>query len=572
MSPHHLPARRITATLLVAFALFASSCAADLNLSATTETATEAEGQPNPPPSSSPAPAPTSPAPAPTSPPAPDPAPSPDPAPDSEPPPPPPPAPAPAPLAVEGTPAQHASITEISCPFEGTYNPAPQCYQLGVPEDWDNPESDARVLLTVARFPGRNATPETSPMIYLEGGPGGNTLEPLDLAFPQLVEPFLSDRDVIVFDQRGAGLSEPELECPELDAADRLNRSRAADAEVEEAEYSDATAACAARLASNGIDLTEYHSVNSANDLEAMRILLGIEQWNVLGISYGTRLAQTLIRLYPDGVRSVVLDGIVPNDLDLDLNIAVNAQRSFKVFFDACIADAACNAAYPDLEARFFALVEELDRNPVIVNTLGLLGAEAERQEFTGQDLLGMGFQMLYSEFVFEGFPELIAAIERGDLGDLEFTQTLLRVNDQFFSVGMYLSVECHEERPFVSGTKNPPSDPRYEPFETFNDSPVFCEGWEAGAANPVENEPVNSDIPALLFGGQYDPITPPSNNDLVAPGFPNNFNYTLPHLGHGVSPSSCGAEITNQFFEDPFNEPDSSCIAEIPAPRFVPN
>ena len=92
------------------------------------------------------------------------------------------------------------------------------CGYLVVPEDRAKPDGNqVRIATAILRHPGGN--PEPDPIINVHGGPGGGPLEIFDLAYPDFTSFFETNRDVIVFDQRGVGLSEPALDCPELKAA-----------------------------------------------------------------------------------------------------------------------------------------------------------------------------------------------------------------------------------------------------------------------------------------------------------------------------------------------------------------
>ncbi|MDH3301055.1 MAG: alpha/beta hydrolase, partial [Acidimicrobiia bacterium] len=450
----------------------------------------------------------------------------------------------------------------------------PRCHEVTVPETWGDPDSGRTVTLQVAVFAGSGS--ESDAIAYLDGGPGGHTLDNLVFSFRGLVEPLLGSRDFIVYDQRGVGTSEPQLDCPELtetNLADMMGAIAADD--VLDATLS-AQEACASRLQDHGVDLSAYNSIASANDLEALRIALGYDRLNPIGISYGTRLAQTYLRMYPDSVRSLTLDSVFPTAADLWTDFDRSVERSFRQLFDGCADSPECAAAYPNFEDDFFRLLDRLDADPAPVTFTNLRTGVTTPSRLTGDDVLAFAFQALYSRSAFALLPQMTVDGLDGDYRILEALGSSVITSLGFFSVGMQLSVECNEEIPFESATDRvgvQSEDPRYRRLERLSESGDFfdlCPSWPSGEAPPVENELVVSDVPTLLLGGQYDPITPPSGMGLIAAGLTTTYQFLFPHEGHGVAPTPCGAEIVARFIDDPSAQPDSSCISRSPAPDWV--
>lgn len=474
-------------------------------------------------------------------------------------------------------PAQFAEIEpddcndffEITGPPEGT---SPECYTISVPADWSEPDNGERVKLPVSVFRALDGDSDDA-VVYLEGGPGGNSIESAPFSYGTLLAPFHATRDIVIFDQRGAGLSSPVLDCPEVDAATIDGYEQALSPEDEEQLFVDAMVDCRDRLSSRGVWLDVYHSVFSAIDTEAIRTSLDLAPWNVLGISYGTRLGQTLMRMYPDSVRTMVLDSVVPVSANMSPDFAPNAERAFEQLFAGCEADDGCANAYPNFRTDYFRLVDQLDAEPAEFEAADGLNGESYDLVATGDDLLNITFGSLYSPAMFAVMPELVADGLAGNydlIGDLV---SLELTNSTFLSIGMLVSVRCHEEEPFedvadIEALK--PDDDYYGRFAV-NELAPLCELWPAGVASDIENELVTSDLPTLLMAGEYDPITPPSGLPVIAEGLSNSWSVVFPHLGHGVAPSSCGADIVTQFFDDPGTEPDSSCVGDIATPAFTP-
>ncbi len=467
---------------------------------------------------------------------------------------------------------------ESGCEFDRPPGYEVNCGWLLVPEDRSDPDNEKTVRLHVAIFRTIAEGAPDDPIVYLEGGPGGDALEAVPFTFTQAFAPFVENRDFIMFDQRGTGFAVPSLACDETTdlAYELLNE----DLDIEEAlaaEY-EAFAECHQRLIEEA-DLSLYNSAVSAADVADLRVALGYDEWNLLGISYGTRLALTVMRDFPEGIRSVILDSVYPPQVSLPLEAGVNADRAFDVFFDACAADPECDGAFPDLRTRFFSLVDQLDVNPVTLTIIDVFTLDEYDALVDGDALLGLLFQSLYSSELIPILPRLIDDTENGDYQSMELLFSNFFANIEFISSGQTLAVQCREEVPFSDRDAVAASgdfDPYIQRFVEggTNTGPFvyeLCDLWDVGVADPIENEPVASEIPTLVLAGEFDPITPPEWGRIAASELTNSFFFEFPGLGHGTSVADdCALSITRQFLDEPTSEPDDSCIDGMAGPDFV--
>ena len=237
------------------------------------------------------------------------------------------------------------------------------CGFVLVPENRSRPEGNW-IRLAVAIF--KSSTVATRPpLLLLGGGPGTVVLDTFGpIISGALAHDFTAGRDLVMFDQRGVGYSQPALNCPELGelALRTLGIHRTREQETE--DQVEAAFACRDRLVASGIDLAAYNTAASAADVNDLRIALGYGQFDVWGISYGTRLALAVERDFPGAVHSLVLDSALPPSVNQVTDRAANAERAFRTLFDGCAADRACAAAYPDLETVFYDLVAEFNDTP----------------------------------------------------------------------------------------------------------------------------------------------------------------------------------------------------------------
>ncbi len=174
------------------------------------------------------------------------------------------------------------------------------------------------------------------------------------------------------------------------------------------------------------------------NDL---RIALGYAEWNLYGVSYGTRLAQTVMRDFPEGVRSVILDSVYPPQVDGYAEMAVNAERAFNLLFDRCSADSKCNAAYPELKTVFYDTVAQLDANPTTLTLVRPKTGQAYEAVINGDHLITIIFSLLYQTDALPYLPNLIYDLHEGRSGNLGYSMNqyidgIAFAND-YFSEGM---------------------------------------------------------------------------------------------------------------------------------------
>jgi pimeloyl-ACP methyl ester carboxylesterase len=465
--------------------------------------------------------------------------------------------------ASDPLPSSTAELLEGDCPaaFDDLELSAVevQCAYLIVPEDRTDPEG-AQVELAVAILPSRSANPLPDPIIYLEGGPGGSAL----LGIESWVDSALRDeRDLILFDQRGTGLSLPSLNCIEEEQGD-----------------DNGTEACRDRLLAEGINLNAYTSAANAADVADLISQLDYPEVNLLGISYGTRLALTVMRDNASGVRSVILDSPYPPQVSALNEQALNAGLAIQSMLRGCAADPDCDAAFPDLEARFYDLLERLNDEAILAEIVNSDG-ETEQIEVTGDDLVAYLSDWLYATDLIGYMPLLIAELDEGftdtfvflaSEGDLDEGDYRRQDGDDegdlSDSEGMYYSVECREEGPFgdldtarelIETLPAPLADPLIAQVESALDS---CDIWQVEPATPREGEPVRSSLPTLILAGEYDPVTPPWWGEIAAETLERSYFFVLPGGGHAViDASDCMMAITKAFLANPNRAPDGSCL-----------
>jgi pimeloyl-ACP methyl ester carboxylesterase len=448
------------------------------------------------------------------------------------------------------------------CAFPVPREYSPECGYLVVPENRTRP--DARLIrLHVGIFRNRAGTASLDPVLKISGGPGSTGLNTAGYLLGKGLDAVLDRRDFVIFDQRGTGYSRPRLDCPErVEIIPALLGGRLTAEESQQAII-DSFRRCRERLIADGIDLSAYNSAASAADINDLRMVLGYEKFNLYGISYGTRLALTVMRDYPDTVRSAVLDSAYPLEVNLYTSLAPNAERAFNVFFDQCGADPGCNSSYPGLRTIFYELVDELNAQPVWVPLYVDNGRLNVRLD--GGLLIDVLFSGLYNPAVRDSMPQMIYDVREGKYAILSTRLDLYF--DTSGALGMQMAVQCAEEIPFslpqevyaaAQGVQ-----PQIAGFFTESVQPLFavCREWTVAPADPRENQPVSSDVPTLILAGDGDPITPPEWGRKVADHLTRAYFHEFPGSAHWVVRSSdCAVQMALAFWENPAVDPGSIC------------
>jgi pimeloyl-ACP methyl ester carboxylesterase len=452
---------------------------------------------------------------------------------------------------------------------------AVECGFAIVPEDRKH-ENGRTVQIAYAVFKATDPDPVGDPIVYLDGGPGAPTVDDAVYILPWF-ESLRARRDLVLFDQRGSGRSRPSLDCPEWRDAFSHFITVPQDVAADAAELLSAIQSCHERLKSEGIDFGAFTSSASAHDLEDLMLALGYEEWNLYGISYGTRLGLTALRDTPAHIRSITLDSTLPVEANLFADYAANLERSLGTLFSGCAQDVSCNAAYPNLAGQLWALVEELNANPLTLNPANPETGEPSTVIITGDRLLLILHQALYDSDVVPFVPMMISSMAQGDYGLLMLGVAKIGVPRNAW--GMYYSISCNEEIPFVTpeivaaATAEVREEIERVEVTYFTQLTVdTCAFWDSRAPRRVENEPVAGDIPALIFAGEYDPTTPPRYGEAVAENLSHSSFFEFPATGHGVivGRRECASAIALQFLTSPGEPLDGACAAAIPPPDFA--
>jgi len=468
-----------------------------------------------------------------------------------------------------------ATFEEAPCPFDVPEGTPVECGFVVVPEDHNDPAGPT-IRLAVAVLKDQSEEHQPDPVILLSGGPGEKTVHNAP-ALAQVLAPIHPNRDLIIFDQRGVGLSEPALECPEFVEAlfDLLDEP---DPNVAAQGQFDAFMTCRDWLVSEGHNLSAYNTVQSAADVNAIRIALGYDQVNLYGGSYGSLLAQATMRDYPEGIRSVAINSVLPLEKSLGVEGSTTTANAVMRLLDGCAAHEACNSAYPDLQEVLFEVIDRLNTEPVPITVTNPLDGQSYDAFLTGDAVLGNLVTFLYITQIIPVLPQAVYDVYNGDYELMtQLSSTRLALLD-LTTRGMTYSVLCTDDligrtpedllniRAALPRQLLSSADPAViVEYGLFG----ICENWPVEEADPWVKEPLVSDIPTLVLEGELDPVTPPEYGQLVAENLSKGYLFEFPGVGHDVLANECARSIAGAFIDDPTQAPDAACIAEMPGVVF---
>ena len=457
------------------------------------------------------------------------------------------------------------------------------CGYVTAPEQHAVPKGRT-IQLAVVRIRSTSKRPAPDPLFVEQGGPGDSTIGVIvDSAVPNLPElqAVLRSRDLVFVEERGTRYSRPFLSCPEHDA------KNIAFAKGEMA-YTDPSwfKACQERFKAQGVNLDAFNTRENAADVYVVAETLGYRAFNYYGVSYGTLLGQYVIAQadkHKAKLRSVILDGVVRPDIDFNLAAGHALSYALRNLFHACAQDQACGQAYPKLEQKFLAIVDQLNQKPVPLTLTTPLGEQAVVTQLDGNAFATALLSSLarpYSGNTARGtsIPKYIQAASQGNFGWVADNLSADLEGSDGRAEGMYHTVLCARAKSVQATPAQvlPPAYPQLVQWGIREGEMVakVCAILQADLKPPFVYE--NPEIPTLVLNGAYDPVTPQPYGEAVARKLENAYVYTFPGLGHGsffpppdMPATDCVIQIATDFLANPRQAPNSSCLTQI-KPLFV--
>lgn len=456
------------------------------------------------------------------------------------------------------------------CPFPMAEPERVECGTLTVPADHAQPDGPTlQLAVSILRSQREDAAAE--PILYLAGGPGQAAA--FLAGIPSIQLPLVTQGrwDFIFLDQRGAGLSQPNLLCPvdpiqpdwpalltgDDDLTTVLNNLNTQMADL-----------CHESLLTQGLDPALFTTAQNAQDVVALRQALGVEQWVLYGFSYGTYLAQEVMRLDPDGLQAVILDSPVPADVNMAVEMPLLAAASLDHLFTACHDNLACRVAYPNLENRFLALVEHLNETPITVAIAHV------NLPVTGDTLASLLSTLLGTPSTFALAPVLITDLEKGQ------TQRLAALAGDVLGPiqpqnGLYYSIICHDlfqplsDEAMIAAADNLPAMFVRGAIRENVALAAMCANWPQG--DSPKPAPLPRDIPTLIMVGELDTGTPLVWGERLTQQFDHSTLALVSGVGHSVlQGGDCPNSVMLSFLLDPTGTPATECLGQLRPATFI--
>lgn len=442
-----------------------------------------------------------------------------------------------------------------------------------------NSENPRKLKIAFCIVKGTHQNELDNPIIFLPGGPGGGMTQAA--AYYSSPTDHWKERleftDIVFFDPRGCGKSEPEL-CPAMDNPEFQYMSLMGKTEKEiDQETVRVLTQCFDSLSKYKVDTNAYGSDEIAQDIEDLRISLGVTQWNVQGGSYGTRYAQGLIRNFPETVRSAVLGGLVPTVRNYRDDTLISFSSSLQLTLKKCAEDPVCKQKYPDLENQLFDALEYYNSNPLVIPPNEQKLVKNHNILINGEVIVQGIFQLSYGPVGIEMIPEVIRAV--ADRKDWVIKNFVNSIGDMFAgNRDMNLSINANDNPEYGLSMNIGAYDNFTKKLMPYFLSLDYLSEREQALHLGIQQDslqevPIASEIPVILETGVYDPITPPENTFVTAEYLTNSITLTFPGQSHWARTNPCFSKIITEFYRTAKVPADAeACLAESKPIEFVTN
>ncbi len=425
-----------------------------------------------------------------------------------------------------------------------------------VPENHAAPEGN-KITITYAIIKARDTTSSHYPVVFFSGGPGGKSIDE-GMTEYIMQDPLGEDRDIILFDQRGIGYSSalPDMSLAAFDimVADADEDEELALTRKMIGEYK-------IKCEEAGINTEFYNTLQNAQDVGLLFEHLGYDKYNLLGGSYGTRIARMVQDLFPEYIHSSVLDSPSPLSGDFLIDRFESYSLALSRIFEYCEQDPDCGQQYPDLRNDYYKAFDTLSEQPLQVNF-----NDTTTVHINAQDGIYLLRRLLYQPDARQTAPQLIREFNNGGGPLVERVLKFKYELSNALNLSMLLSVERFEQ----FNPLNTPDEIEKQ-YQKYPLLPVrlgfFDAFYQAGkswhdASMPLDERKFKeSDVPTLIFVNQYDPVTPPINGRLFMETLNNGHLLILDEGGHGGGNQECKDSVINAFISDPAKELDISCL-----------
>ncbi len=471
-----------------------------------------------------------------------------------------------------------ASFRQTECFSNTVDNTGIICGYIDVPNDYFNKTATYSLPIAIKKTTSENKLP---PLIFLAGGPGSSSIENYTYWLERMG---YKDRDIIVYDQRGTGFSKPFLECDEINKKyNESNLFNQNNINIYSDEFDEDTfnqyfrenylnnfTECKQKLIDDNQSPIYFNSRNSAYDLEAIRKTFNLEKITILGVSYGTRLALEYMYLYPLNIDSMILDSVLPENVEKNSVELTKTKNVVIKLFDLCANDIICQQTYPNLKNEFLYIIDKLNQTPYEKTYISTKTGEENNVILTGSEVSRYVYLKSYNENYISTLPFLIHYVYQNLLvDDYTYIDSLIESNGFNSDYGEYFSnimqmIVNYNDSPFNYDNLiyNYENLGEYEDvFRKINIFSIWLEYSTFSQKNHLKEYKFNNNIPTLILSGELDPNTPVVYAQNVHDRLNNSTMLVFKNTAHDVEKNSCGRETIQKFLDDTNNFTPPECV-----------
>jgi pimeloyl-ACP methyl ester carboxylesterase len=427
---------------------------------------------------------------------------------------------------------------------------------ITVPENHDEPNGK-QIHISYIVLKAKDTGSKKFPMIFFSGGPGGNSLNQGMVSF-LLENPMRHERDIILFDQRGIGYSSA---LPDMSFAAFNILASDANKEEELVLTTNMIVEFKRKCKEQDISPEYYNTLQNAKDVGMLFKHLGYKKYNLMGGSYGTRLARVVQDMFPEYIHSAVLDSPAPLSGDFLINRLESYSLALGRILEYCENDTQCKNLYPNLKEDYFNAILRLEQKPVQVTINDSLNVT-----INAQDGIYLIRRLLYQSDAREKAPELIKAFIEGEGQVIDEVLQFEYMLTGALNLTMLLSVEKYEN--FDSANTPQVIEENYRKYPLIPLKIGFFDAFYRAGMNwhsaslPMEDRKFeDSEVPTLIFVNRYDPVTPPKNGVLFMENLSNGTLLILDEGGHGGGNEECKNQVITDFMNNPIEKLNTSCL-----------
>lgn len=421
-----------------------------------------------------------------------------------------------------------------------------------------------RILhLNVVVVPASNRDSLLPPIFDIDGGPGMADTKNVSF-YADLANPYRRHHDIVLVDVRGTGKSNG-LYCSSFQEKHTWSE------EFEEMYPVEKVKQCYTELSKNA-DLTQYTTTNVVKDFEEVRKWLGYKKIDLFSLSYGTRVAQVYLKLFPSSIDKCILWSPTAISSRMPLYHALFEQQAFNKLVADCEYDSLCHANFPDFVKEFNTLKSRSAFTIRAADSAGTMQAYTVSWHAVETKI----HELMYSPAGLRTIPFLVHQLYLGNFEPFTKLYSFSPFTSRLFSEGFYLCVTCTEDVPFI----------RQEEIDSLTRGTFMgtyridqqqhaCAAWAKGKVSKNFLQPAHSTVPVLVFSGGFDPVTPTSMAKEIVSHLPNARLVIIPMMSHlfdGLSNIECFDNIALQFLDQPSSHKlNASCVQQMqPGPYRV--